>query len=125
MPMKAMKSMKSTMKAKKAKKSAKKGGMKRKAKRVSKVAKGKLRNVLVFRGSRERTVGGLKKGDLVKNKHGRVVSKKKLAAGNRHKFPKTVVAARKALGIKGFCPIGGKTAKGQALLKKARSLYKK
>merc|ERR1712133_103712 len=116
--------MKSGMKA--MKKTAKKGvSMKRKAKRVSKIAKGRLRKVLVFRGRREKTVGGLKKSDLVKNKHGRVVSKKKLAAGNRHKFPKAVVAARKALGIKGFCPIGGKTAKGQALLKKARSLYKK
>ena len=34
------------------------------------------------------------------------------------------VKARKALGVKGFCPVGGKTAKGQALLKKVRSFYK-
>jgi len=34
-------------------------------------------------------------------------------------------AARKALGVKGFCPCGGKTAKGKALLAKTRALYKK
>ena len=34
-------------------------------------------------------------------------------------------AARRALGIKGFCPCGGKSRQGQELLKKTRSLYKK
>jgi len=34
-------------------------------------------------------------------------------------------AARKALGIKGFCPCGGQTAKGKAFLAKTRALYKK
>ena len=33
--------------------------------------------------------------------------------------------ARKNLGIKGFCPVGGKTAKGQQLLKAVRSILKK
>ena len=45
-------------------------------KRVSKVAKGKLAKNSVFRGTKERTVGGLKKQNLVKNKRGKVVSKK-------------------------------------------------
>merc|ERR1712236_23111 len=98
---------------------------KRKAMKVSKIARGKFRNVLVFRGTKAKTVGGNTKNDLMKNKHGRIVSKKQNARGQRNKFPKAVVAARKALGLKGFVPIGGKTAKGQALLKKARSLYKK
>ena len=36
-----------------------------------------------------------------------------------------VQKARKALGIKGFCAVGGKAGKGKALLAKARSFYKK
>ena len=35
----------------------------------------------VFHGNATHTSGGLKKTDLVKNKHGRIVSKKKQAAG--------------------------------------------
>ncbi len=31
----------------------------------------------VFHGGAEKTVGGLTKDDLIKNKHGRIVSKKK------------------------------------------------
>merc|ERR1712181_68408 len=117
---------------KKMKKSMKKGGMKRKAKRVSKVAKGKRAKSSVFRGTKSRTTGGLKKSDLTKNKFGKVVSKKASEASKKRyktsgmaKFTKAVQAARKALGIKGFQAVGGKTAKGQALLKKARSLYRK
>merc|ERR1712212_765832 len=79
----------------------------------------------VYFGKKVKTVGGLTKSDLTKNKHGRIVSKRLSAKSQRSKFPKVMIAARKALNIKGFCPIGGKTAKGQALLKKARSLYKK
>ena len=37
----------------------------------------------VFHGNATHTSGGLKKSDLVKNKHGRIVSKKKQAAGFR------------------------------------------
>ena len=35
----------------------------------------------VWHGTAEKTAGGLKKGDLMKNKHGRIVSKKKHAQG--------------------------------------------
>merc|ERR1711942_150806 len=119
----AKKVAKKSMKSKK--KSMKKGGMRKKAMRVSIIAKGRQRKSQVWKGSKTKTVGGLTKSDLTKNKHGKIVSKKLSAKGSKSKFPKAVVAARKALGIKGFCPIGGKTAKGQALLKKARSLYKK
>ena len=35
----------------------------------------------VFNGTAEMTTGRLKKGDLMKNKHGRIVSKKKHAQG--------------------------------------------
>merc|ERR1719420_1888977 len=99
--------------------------------RVSKVAKGKRAKSVVFKGNKEKTSTGLKKSDLVRNKNGRIVSKKQHARGKKiyhtngiAKFTKAVQQARKALGIKGFVPIGGKTAKGQQLLKKARSFYK-
>merc|ERR1711860_387357 len=100
-------------------------------KRVSKIAKGRGAKARVFKGSKAATSGGLKKSDLIKNKSGRIVSKKASLRGKKiyqqnglSKFTKAVQSARKALGYKGFVPIGGKTAKGQALLKKARSLYK-
>merc|ERR1712076_27646 len=103
----------------------KKGGMKKKAKRVSKIAKGKRAKYAVFSGRKEKTKSGLKKSDLMKNKNGKIVTRKSSARGKKNKFMNAVIAARKALGIKGFQACGGKTAKGQALLKKARSLYKK
>merc|ERR1719370_1574464 len=116
------------MKAMKAneKSSGRRAGMKKKkAKRVSKIAKGKRARAAVFNGRKEKTYTGLKKGDLMKNKSGKIVTRKASARGKKSKFMNAVVAARKALGIKGFQAVGGKTAKGQALLKKVRSLYKK
>jgi len=119
-----MKAMSMKMKAKKA--SVMKMRMK-KAKKVSKV--GSKRQV--FSGSKVRSKGGLQKGDLVKSKTGKVVSKKQSAHGKKiyakylAKWNGAVQKARKQQGVKGFCPIGGKTAKGQALLRAARSIYKK
>merc|ERR1719153_305713 len=114
-----MKSMKKAMKSMKRKK----------AMRVSKVARGRGAKARVFRGGKERTSGGLKKSDLVKNKDGKVVSRKASQRAKNGKkiaaFGKAVAQARRALGIKGFVPVGGKTSRGQALLKKARSIYKK
>ena len=72
-----------------------------------------------------KTSGGLTKNDLRKNKNGRVVSKKRSARGQKNKWANALRAARKALNIKGFQAIGGKSTKGQALLKKVRSLYRK
>jgi len=60
-----------------------------------------------------------------------LVSKKKSALAKKNfakrigGWNKAVMAARKALGVKGFCAIGGKSAQGKALLAKARALYKK
>merc|ERR1712113_731493 len=109
---------------------AMKMGMKKMAMKKSVIAKGKRGKASVFRGSKVKTVGGLKKSDLKKNKQGKVVSVK--ASNNGKKAFKRISAwlaatqeARKALGIKGFCAIGGKTAKGKAFLAKARSFYKK
>ena len=118
--MKAMKKMKA-MKAMKA--------MRRRAMKKSTV--GKKFSVYSNKYAKTKTAGGLTKADLIKNKRGKVVSKKSAAAKKGKGFKKLAKwgvafkAARKALGIKGFCPCGGKTAKGQALLKKTRSLYKK
>merc|ERR1712137_1430307 len=104
-------------------------GMKRRAMKKSVIAKGKRGKVSVFKGTKVKTVGGLKKSDLMKNKSGKIVSKAKYAAGKKafkqiSKWTGAVNKARKALGVKGFCPVGGKSAKGQALYKKAKSFYK-
>ena len=113
--------------AKGKKKSAMKGMRRRKAKKVSKIGK----KWQVFKGTRVKTTGGLKKTDLTKNKYGKIVSKKQQANAKKNskktigKWTFAVAGARKQLGIKGFQAVGGKTAKGQLLLKKARSLYKK
>merc|ERR1719375_1442646 len=113
-PMKAMKK-KAAMKTMKP--------MKRKAMK-SIIARGKMAKVLVLKGAREHTVGGLKKGDIIKNKQGRAVSKKAHARGVKNKWMLAVKAARKALGITGFCACGGKTPEGKALYAKAKTLQK-
>lgn len=86
----------------------------------------------MFKGSKVKTVGGLKKSDLKKNSNGKIVSKKASDNAKKSKSGKKIAAwgaafkaARKALGIKGFVACGGKTKQGQALLAKTRSLYKK
>merc|ERR1719222_4093 len=117
-----------------AKKTMKKMAMK-KAMKKSVVAKGYKTRAgaarAVFSGRKMKTVGGLTKDKLTKSKSGKIVSKKSQAHGKKvynkylAKWNKAVMAARKQLGTKGFVAVGGKTAKGQALLKKARSLYKK
>merc|ERR1712226_587667 len=105
---------------------------KRKAKKVSKITKGKRAKSSVFRGTKVKTSGGLKKSDLTKNKYGKVVSKKASAAAKKRKgyskiakWGKSVVQARRALNVKGFCAVGGKSAQGRALLAKVRSFYRK
>merc|ERR1711903_318655 len=85
-----------------------------KKKRVSKIARGKLAKVLVFRGSKEKTVGGLKADMLIKNKRGKVVSKRKSAAGKRSyanikPWTEAMMAARKALHVQGFHAVNGKS----------------
>merc|ERR1712164_200630 len=89
--------------AKKAKKAAKKP--KKKKKKVSKIAKGKFRNVLVLRGKKEKTVGGLKATDLIKNKYGKVVSKKVSAKSKKSPWIQAVANARSALKLKGFVAV--------------------
>merc|ERR1712007_120296 len=83
----------------------------KKAMKVSIIAKGRGALARVFSGKKAKTVGGLKKSDLVKNKAGKVVSKKRSLLGKKNghikKWTAAVAKARKALGLKGFCPCGG------------------
>merc|ERR1712039_1044096 len=109
------------------KKAAKKKAMK--VKRMSKVAKGRGAKARVLSGSKAKTVGGLTAASLTRSKTGKVVSKKASARAKKafQSSPLKVWAdackkARKALGLTGFVPMGGKTAAGKALLAKAKSL---
>jgi len=125
--MKKMASMKMGMKMKMA--MAMKMGMKKMAMKKSVIAKGKRAKVSVFKGTKSKTLSGLKKSDLKKNKQGKIVSVKQSAAGKKafkriSGWTAACNKARKALGIKGFCAVGGKTAAGKALYAKAKSFYK-
>merc|ERR1711977_315512 len=87
-----------------------------KKKVVSKIAKGKMAKSVVFRGTKAKTYTGLTKSDLVKNKRGKIVTKKQVANGkkaytNIKGWTTAVQKARKALGVKGFVAI----KKGSAL----------
>merc|ERR1712138_319072 len=74
-----------------------------------------------FAGKITKTKTGLTKSDLVKNKNGRIVSKKKAALAKSHfgGWLSAVAKARKVLNIKGFSVI----KKGTPLYKKAKELY--
>merc|ERR1712217_315010 len=123
----AMKAMKA-MKAKKVGMKAMKKVMR--AKKVSVIAKGKMARAVVFSGRKQKTASGLTKANLLKNKSGKIVSKsrsqnkKNYANSAIKKWADAMKAARKALNIKGFVPMGGKTAQGKALYAKAKSLLK-
>ncbi|CAE8612871.1 unnamed protein product, partial [Polarella glacialis] len=140
LPMKAMKAAMKAVKAKAMKKVMKKAtkakamkkamkkvmkkAMKKKAMKVSKIAKGKLAKLVVFKGGKEKTATGLKKSDLMKNKTGRVVTRSRHAAGKKayahiKAWTTACQKARKDLGIKGFVPI----KKGTAFYKAAKAIY--
>merc|ERR1712224_441321 len=96
--------------------------MKKKA--VSKIAKGKLAKVSVFKGTKVKTASGLTKGDLIENKRGKIVSKKMAANGKKQyanikAWTVAVQKARKTLGVKGFVAV----KKGSPLYKKAKELF--
>merc|ERR1740117_620441 len=104
------------MKKKAAMKVMKKKAAMRAMKKKSIIAKGRFAKVLVLRGTKGKTVGGLKASDLTKNKTGRVVSKKQSARGKKNVWILAVKKARAALKIKGFCAI----KKGTPLYLKAK-----
>merc|ERR1719211_29339 len=103
-----------------------------KAMKVSKIAKGKRARSSVFRGTKEKTSGGLTKATLTKSKSGKIVSKaasaaskKKFAQSALKKWCDACKQARKQLNIKGFVAVGGKSAQGKALYAKAKSILGK
>merc|ERR1712066_803094 len=119
------------MGAMKGKKTAMKAMKAMKAKRVSVIAKGKNAKAAVFRGSKKKTLSGMTKDKLMKNKSGKIVSKarsanskKRWASSGLKAWCDAVKAARKALNLKGFVAVGGKSATGKALYAKAKALLK-
>merc|ERR1719471_931230 len=100
-----------------------------KVKRTSIIARGKLAKALVFRGSKQKTSGGLTKDTLTKNKDGKIVSKAMSARAKKNwaksalkKWNDAVKQARKALKVTGFCAVNGKTANGKAVYAKAKAI---
>merc|ERR1712118_411210 len=73
-----------------------------------------------FAGTLGKTRSGPTKADLVKNKHGKVVSKKQSLRAQKNPWIAAVNKARKALGVKGFSPV----KKGTPLYTKAKSFYR-
>merc|ERR1719428_688845 len=90
-----------------------------KKKSVSKIAKGRMAKVMVLRGSKAKTVGGLTAKDLYKNKRGKIVSKKRSSRMKNSPWIQAVQKARKALKITGFSAI----KKGTPLYTKAEDVF--
>ena len=94
-----------------------------KAMKKSVIAKGKLAKMVVFRGTKSKTTSGLKKSDLMKNKNGKIVSRKQSANGKKaythiKGWTVAVTKARKFLGLKGFIA----EKKGSPLYKKSEGV---
>merc|ERR1711972_657939 len=120
---------KAAMKKVAMKKAAMKGSAMKKA---GVIAKGKHSRSVVFAGRKQKTQTGMTKDKLTKNKNGRIVSKASSARAKKaysssaiKAWADAVKAARKALGLTGFVPIGGKSAAGKALYAKAKSILAK
>merc|ERR1712173_503034 len=99
--------------------------MGKKPKRVTrKMQTGSYRKV--WNGTAVYTKGGLTKKDLMLNKNGKVVSKRKFKSGQalngKSGWMGAVTKARKELGITGFVLMNRGT-QGVALYKKAKELY--
>jgi hypothetical protein len=96
------------------------------------IATGRKARNKVHKGSKSRTVYGLKKENLRRNRHGKIVSikasetaKRRFAGGSICMFAAAVKEARVLLNIQNFQAVGGKTEQGQKLLQKARSIYRR
>merc|ERR1719251_505113 len=100
-----------------------------KKKRASKVAVGPLARHAVFSDRKAKTVGGLTKDLLIRSKSGKIVSKKQSVQAKRafsssklRAWSAATKKARALLRLKGFVPVGGKSANGKALLANVRAL---
>merc|ERR1719231_1096927 len=98
-----------------------------KKKKVSKIARGRMAKALVFRGSKEKTAGGLVRDSLMRNKRGKIVSKRNNAKGKRRyknieTWTEALMQAREMLRVEGFHAVNGKTLQGKALYYKTKAL---
>merc|ERR1719296_402704 len=101
-----------------------------KTKSVTKVARGRMAKALVLRGTKEKTSGGLTKDLLIRNRRGKIVSKRASANGKRRykqieDWTEAVMDARDLLHVRGFLAINGKSLQGRALYMKAQMLREK
>ena len=72
---------------------------------------------------------GTRKEHLTMNKRGKIVAKTRQALGKKRyekiaAWNQAFQKARAELNITGFCPCGGKTAQGQALLARTRQILR-
>jgi len=109
------------------KKASKKKAMKMKAmkKKVTTIAKGKHARRQVFSGKKVKTMGGIRATDLIKNRKGKLVTKKASEKGKKNAWAIATQKARKELALMGFVPVGGKTPEGKVLLAKIQELFQK
>merc|ERR1719238_1637295 len=103
--------------------------MVKKAKRLSKIARGRFARSLVLKGDKEKTIGGLTRDMLIKNKRGKVVSKRASAHGKRmykqiESWTEAVMEARDSIKVQGFIAINGKSLQGKAIYVKAKALHR-
>merc|ERR1719399_757866 len=101
--------------------------MKKKKVTKSKIARGRFAKVAVFKGKKEKTVGGLTSESLMRNKRGKIVSKKRNAMGKRaykniETWTESFMQAREILRVEGFHAINGSTLQGKALYYKTKAL---
>merc|ERR1740139_521795 len=96
-----------------------------KSMKVSTIAKSKRAKMLVFSGKKTKTSTGLRADDLIRNKRGKIVSKKKQQLGKSnfrkglYLWNEAVTKARAFLRISGFRGI----KKGTEYHDKVQSLY--
>merc|ERR1711972_487639 len=88
------------------------------------IARGRYRFAMVVKGTRSRTSGGLRKVDIMKNKVGRLVSKKRSLHGRKQYgnislWIESTTAARRELGISGWFNV----KRGTALYARAKELH--
>merc|ERR1712151_1136925 len=105
----AMKTMKALKKTKKLKVMKKPNAVVKKVMKVMKratiVAKGKKARVQVWTGKKAKTVGGLRKEQLIKSRKGKIVPKSRSEKGRTSKWSKATKVAYQSKGYSGFKPI--------------------
>merc|ERR1719324_404253 len=97
--------------------------MKAKKVRSSIIARGKRARALVLSGKKQKTTKGLRAEDLMRNRWGRIVSRKVSAKSQENAWILATKRARASLGITGFCAVGGSSDMGKQLLAEVRSVY--